>query len=610
MTNAIELVDKATSEYLIQLDWTIALQICDILNRDSIHARGVIRQILKRLKERSRVILLALELSDCLLQNCQCTHIYFAERTFQTEMARLIMNKKSKEPVKDKALELVDRWGKAFERRSDLSGFYDTYSFISRSGYRFPPRRPDAPVINFNNPPQSSQRKPSSGSMNQYSSTTPSSTTGSGNHANLAPPTNQEISSIKGSVSVFSEMISFLNVEDEDPSENDLIKELLETCKKSQTRIKEMIESGTTSERDLGSLLTLNDEVNRALNDYETCLKKRNAFVMNGYKPVQAPPQAQYQNNNNNNFNNSNNNRPNNNNSIISKHKELEEIDFFAAPDGVNPFALQSYQPQPQPQQQNQMMMNNQQQQQNVFNPFAPQQQQQQQQQNSFNSFSPQQQQRPADDFDLLISNRQSTQNPFSYNNNNNNNSNGIPATAKSLPQQNNFNRPFNPNTQTLPSAPPIFNSPQQQQQQQNNPFTNNNNNNNNMSPNNNNNMFANNNQMNNNNNNNNNVLALNNRPFPNYNAIRNDDPFSGGGFNQQQQQNMNPYGLNNNQQPPMMYNPMMQQQQQQPMQPMMMNQQQQQQNQNQNYSHFTQYANPNQPFMNNNQNQPTTKLW
>ncbi|KAF2074941.1 hypothetical protein CYY_003774 [Polysphondylium violaceum] len=602
MTNAVELVDKATSEYLIQLDWTIALQICDMLNKDSIHARGVIRQILKRFKERSRVILLALELSDCLLQNCQCTHIYFAERTFQTEMARLIMNKKSKEPVKDKALELVDRWGKAFERRSDLSGFYDTYSFISRSGYRFPPRRPDAPVINFNNPP-SSQRKPSNGSMNNFSSTTSSGGSGSSHQ----PPTNQEISSIKGSVSVFSEMISFLNIEDEDPSENDLIKELLEACKKSQARIKEMIESGTTSERDLGSLLTLNDEVNRALNDYEACLKKRNAFVMNGYKPVQQPPQqVHYQNNNN---NNSNNMRPNNNNnnSILSKHKELEEIDFFAAPDGVNPFALQPYQPQPQQQQQQQqnpMMMNNQQQ--NGFNPFAPQPQQQQQQFNSFQP-QPQQQQRPSDDFDLLISNRQSTQNPFSYNNNGNGNG-ALPATAKSLPQQNFNNRPFNPNTQTLPSAPPIFNSPP------NNPFTNNNNNN--SSPTSNNNMFANNNNNNNNlSPNNNNALSLNNRPFPNYNAIRNDDPFSGGGgggFNNNQQQNMNPYGFNPQQQQqqqqnqPMMYNPMMQQQMQ---QQQMMNPQQQQ---NQNYSHFTQYVpNPNQPYgMNNNQNQPTTKLW
>ena len=34
-THLVTLVDKATSEYLVQTDWTVVLQICDTLNREN-----------------------------------------------------------------------------------------------------------------------------------------------------------------------------------------------------------------------------------------------------------------------------------------------------------------------------------------------------------------------------------------------------------------------------------------------------------------------------------------------------------------------------------------------------------------------------------------------
>ncbi|KAM9993558.1 hypothetical protein ACTFIZ_011535 [Dictyostelium cf. discoideum] len=636
-----ELVDKATNELLIQTDWTTVLQISDILNRDPIHARGVVRQVTKKLKDRSRVILLALELADSLLQNCHCTHVYFAERTFQTELCRLIMNKKTKLNVKEKTLEIVESWGNAFQARHDVPGFYETYSFIKRSGYKFPPKPSDAPILNFNNSPAKRTVSTTILTNNSHSGTPPQANVPSFNNVSSVgsnaggsssqPIKNQEISSIKGSTSVFNEMISFLNVEDEDPQDNDLIKELFETCKQSQIRVKEMIESGSTNERDLNVLLKLNDEINNALNDHEACIKRRRAFVENGYKPVPPPPQQQQQqqqqqshSNHNGTTTTTTNNNNNKNPSYLTKHKELEEIDFFKAPDGISPYSIQQ-QLQPFQQQQQQQQFNS------TYNPFAqpqpqqfqqqqPQQfQQQQQQPQQFQQPQQLQQQQPqqqqgfnqriqqpqqADAFDLFVANRQQQSNSNNNSNNNttssfgannpfanngsNNNINGaiqpyVPNTAKSLPpvsqqQQQPIQNQFSPQPQQkfvgssiTPSAPPPF----KPNTTQSNPF--------NTSP-----------PLNNMNNNNNiiqqqqqqqqpqqqlqqqfNPMYNNNAmapSYPNYNAIGVDN-----------QHNTNPYGMMNHQQ------------QQQPMMNQMNN------FSAPTYSQFTNYAQPNQQPYNNN---------
>ncbi|KYQ91665.1 GAT domain-containing protein [Tieghemostelium lacteum] len=493
--NPVELVDKATSEYLVQMDWTTCLEICDILNREHIHARNVVRQIIKRLKEKSRVVLLALELSDSLVQNCECTHAYFGDRSYLTELNRIIMNKKTKESVKDKALELTEVWGKAFEKRADLPGFFENYSFIKRSGYKFPPPRPDAPKINFNQQKSPPQQPPNGMYVQQQQIQYPTYPPNAGvvvypsvpyytpqqiqqprplqppqpqqpqqqppktNNSSGSGPVTQDISSIKGNVTVLSEMISFLNIENEDPSQNELLKELLENCKKSNSRIKEHLESGNISEKDLGPLLALNDEINRALNDYETALKKRQEFVANGSRPVQLPPPKPYQP------------QPN---PILMKHKELEEIDFFKAPDVPpgNPFLLPQQQQQQPPQQPQSNF--------NPFNPFIQQPQQPQQQPQPFqpqpfipnsakslpnnnnpygmnnnmnNNSTANNNSNKVDEFDLFISSRHNS--PMGKNTVSTTSTNNLLSNSQPIPP------PFNSYNQPKPTAPSFTFTPQ-----------------------------------------------------------------------------------------------------------------------------------------------------
>eukprot|EP01133_Synstelium_polycarpum_P003622 gene3622-4150_t len=198
-----------------------------------------------------------------------------------------------KENVKDKALELVETWGLAFQYRSDIQAYYESYSFLKRNGYKFPPKRPDAIVLNFNKgkdkrpvsqAPSQSQHAPTHGQSSHHPST--ASSGGNGGKLNL----HQEIASIKGSLSLFVEMVSFLKVEEEDPAENGLLQELFTYATENQKKVKELIENGSASEKELEVLLGLNDEIFRAFTDYDGAITRRKQFVANGYKPVPLPP--------------------------------------------------------------------------------------------------------------------------------------------------------------------------------------------------------------------------------------------------------------------------------------------------------------------------------
>ncbi|GAM22981.1 hypothetical protein SAMD00019534_061560, partial [Acytostelium subglobosum LB1] len=426
-TNPADLVDKATSEYLIQMDWTTCLQICDSLNSHPTNARPVVRAILRRFKEKSRVVMLALELSESLVQNCICTHEAFGESTFQTELAKLIMNKKTKDNVKEKALELVETWGLAFQYRHDIPGFYDSYSFLRRSGHRFPPKRPDAPVLNFNRDrgaPTPVRAQGSHPSAAPVPSTHQSHQSHQPQQQHSQPSmtaVRQDIASIRGSVSIFQEMVSFLNVEEEAPSQNSLLQELRTLLKENQTKITDLITNGTASENELESLLLLNDELVKALGDYDNACLRRKQFEDNGFKPLPLPEKKAVPSSNGN---------------------GLNDIDFSSPtvvygqqPVMYNPQQQQQqqYPPQYQQQQQPQMQYQQQPQQQQqpvllnkppppqTYNPFLsplvgqqsqpqPQQQLHQQQQPQ----QPQQQQQQSnnafDEFDLFIANRSQQQ--------------------------------------------------------------------------------------------------------------------------------------------------------------------------------------------------------
>ncbi|AQL03612.1 Putative VHS/GAT domain containing family protein [Zea mays] len=148
------LVERATSESLIGPDWSLNLEICDILNHDPSQAKDVVKTIKKRIAHKnSKVQLLALTLLETLIKNCgDFVHMQVAEKDMLHEMVK-IAKKKPDYHVKEKILILIDTWQEAFGgARARYPQYYAAYQEMLRAGAVFP-QRPESTVPIYT-PPQ------------------------------------------------------------------------------------------------------------------------------------------------------------------------------------------------------------------------------------------------------------------------------------------------------------------------------------------------------------------------------------------------------------------------------------------------------------------------
>jgi len=141
------LVEKATSDILLAVDWAINMEVVDALNRasDQEVKREIIRQIRKRLQHRStRVVHMALELIETVVKNCgPSVHREVATPKFMASMARVARSysdRTGKEnlEVGDKAMDLIQAWGEAFlPMAQTMPLFSQTYHDLRREGVPF-----------------------------------------------------------------------------------------------------------------------------------------------------------------------------------------------------------------------------------------------------------------------------------------------------------------------------------------------------------------------------------------------------------------------------------------------------------------------------------------
>nr|XP_042140065.1 TOM1-like protein 2 isoform X4 [Peromyscus maniculatus bairdii] len=234
-------LEKATDGSLQSEDWTLNMEICDIINETEEGPKDAIRALKKRLSgnRNYREVMLALTVLETCVKNCgHRFHLLVANRDFIDSVLVKIISPKNNPPtiVQDKVLALIQAWADAFRSSPDLTGVVHIYEELKRKGVEFP--MADLDALSPIHTPQRIARLRS------------------------------ELDIVRGNTKVMSEMLTEMVPGQEDSSDLELLQELNRTCRAMQHRIVELI-SRVSNEEVTEELLHVNDDLNNVFLRYE-----------------------------------------------------------------------------------------------------------------------------------------------------------------------------------------------------------------------------------------------------------------------------------------------------------------------------------------------------
>ncbi|GAA6054704.1 hypothetical protein JCM3770_000039 [Rhodotorula araucariae] len=143
-----EVVSKATDEKQTEINWEVALAVCDKVNdQGEPGARNCIAALQKRFTHRSaNVQLFSLTLATALVNNCgPSVHREISGKAFTQALTRLINDRTTHDTVKKEALKQIETWVKEHPNNSDFDLLVETYETLKRQGHNFHPERPPTP---------------------------------------------------------------------------------------------------------------------------------------------------------------------------------------------------------------------------------------------------------------------------------------------------------------------------------------------------------------------------------------------------------------------------------------------------------------------------------
>ncbi|KAL1545425.1 TOM1-like protein 6 [Salvia divinorum] len=254
-------VDKATSEFLIGPDWTLNMEICDILNSNQMLAKDVVKAIKKRLQHKNpKVQLLALTLLETIVKNCgDYVHFQIAEKNILPEMVKIV-KKKTDMHVRDKILTLIGSWHEAF---GALGGrypqYYMAYEDLRRFGVHFPRRPPDAAPIHTPPATHAVSTPPPGYGMPSSSSTRLDEAMAAEDTLSLSG-----LNSMRDVLELLTDMLQAVDPSDCSAVNDEIIADLVEQCRINQRKLMQLL--GTTGDEEiLVKGLELNDSLQSVL---------------------------------------------------------------------------------------------------------------------------------------------------------------------------------------------------------------------------------------------------------------------------------------------------------------------------------------------------------
>ncbi|XP_067914538.1 hepatocyte growth factor-regulated tyrosine kinase substrate isoform X3 [Heterodontus francisci] len=133
------LLDKATSQLLLETDWESILQICDLIRQGDAQAKYAVAAIKKKLNDKNpHVVLYTLEVLESVVKNCgQTVHDEVANKQTMEELKELF-KKQTESNVRTKILQLIQAWAQAFRNEPKYKVVQDTYQIMKVEGNTFP----------------------------------------------------------------------------------------------------------------------------------------------------------------------------------------------------------------------------------------------------------------------------------------------------------------------------------------------------------------------------------------------------------------------------------------------------------------------------------------
>ncbi|XP_078156800.1 target of Myb protein 1 isoform X2 [Carex rostrata] len=269
--------ERATSDMLIGPDWSINIELCDIINMDPAQTKDAIKLLKKRLGSKNpKVQMLALTALETLSKNCgDAVHHQIVDRDILHDMVKIV-KKKPDLGVKEKILSLIDTWQEAF---GGAAGKYPQYHAVYRElrayGVDFPPRTEN--IVPLFTPPQSVPLQHAPVHISHEEAAIQASL-----ETNPSPMSMEDIQSAQGIADVLSEMLNAIDPAHPEGLKEEVIVDLVEQCRSYQIRITDLV-STTGDEQLLIQGLTLNDEIQRVL-------KRHDEIAMGAAPPVGGVP--------------------------------------------------------------------------------------------------------------------------------------------------------------------------------------------------------------------------------------------------------------------------------------------------------------------------------
>ncbi|XP_042361731.1 target of Myb protein 1 isoform X4 [Plectropomus leopardus] len=278
-------IEAATSSSLPSEDWTLNMEICDMINSSEEGPKDAIRAIRKRIvgNKNFKEVMLALTVLETCVKNCGYRfHILVTTRDFvEGVLVRAIIPRNNPPLIlHDRVLSIIQAWADAFRSSPDLTGVVSVYEDLRRKGLEFPmteldgysPVQPQKKTVPGNGPavtslpaallsskpplipPQTSELKLALEGNNAF---TPSQ----------IKKLKAELGVVRSNLTMMSDMMSQLDPVTVKQADMELLEQLYTVCKDMQDRIVKIVPR-LSEEKLIEELLAANDEMNTAFTRY------------------------------------------------------------------------------------------------------------------------------------------------------------------------------------------------------------------------------------------------------------------------------------------------------------------------------------------------------